>query len=55
MQLSDDMSSKEDIARIREIRALEPLSQAWEVWKKDRVVRFILLFQMSLLDVHDDQ
>jgi hypothetical protein len=32
------MSSKEDIARIRKIRALEPLSNAWDVWKKDRVV-----------------
>jgi hypothetical protein len=42
------MSSKEDIERIKKIRALEPLVDAWDTWRKERGVRsFLFLFRIS--------
>jgi hypothetical protein len=43
------MSSKEDIERIRKIRTLEPVHNAWEKWKRERKVRlsFMVIYFMK--------
>lgn len=38
-QLSDEMSSPEDIARIRKLRETEELGNAWKAWTETREVR----------------
>jgi peptide chain release factor 1 len=38
-QMSEDMSSPEDIKRVRQIRELEPLQLAWDEWETNQQVR----------------
>lgn len=43
-QMSDDMSSPEDIKSLRQAKELEPLKMAWDNWQTNRQVRAIFLF-----------
>lgn len=38
-QISEDMSSPEDIKRAKQAKELEPLREAWDEWRKNRQVR----------------
>ena len=38
-QISEDMSSPEDIKRARQAKELEPLQVAWDEWETNRQVR----------------
>jgi peptide chain release factor 1 len=49
-QMSDDMSSPEDIKSLRQAKELEPLKMAWDNWQTNRQVRAIFLFFLHLYE-----
>lgn len=39
-QLTDEMSTPEDITKLKLLKESEPLQNAWDEWRKTRQVRF---------------
>lgn len=48
-QMSDDMSSPEDIKSLRQAKELEPLQIAWDDWQANRQVRAACFFYFIFL------
>jgi hypothetical protein len=54
-QMSEDMSSPEDIKRARQVKELEPLKAAWDEWETNRQVHMLFwahgyMFRLTFVD-----